>query len=238
VVLCEKTDRLGGALSHCDGIPFKESLRKYRENQIDKLKRLPIEIRLNTPVYKSTVREISPEVIVAAVGAKPIKLSIPGAAAPNVYDVTDKIRLKEKGDTVIIGGGLVGCEYAVFLAMKGHRVTILEMREELAPDAGFMHRTNILHQIEAHESIVSVTNMRCVEITDRAVIAESPEGRRDSYIGEHVIIAVGRSPLKEVVEALRFLAPVFYTIGDALKPANIMQAVKDGYDTAVDIGIY
>ena len=79
-------------------------------------------------------------------------------------------------NVVVVGGGLIGSEEAVALAREGHKVTLLEMQEELAPDCGRMHRINLLHQIETEANLTVAVGHRCTSITAGAVIAVAPDG--------------------------------------------------------------
>ena len=45
---------------------------------------------------------------------------------------------------LVLGGGLVGCETGLFLAERGHQVTIIEMQSEIAPEANWMHKEGMM----------------------------------------------------------------------------------------------
>lgn len=239
VVLCEAGPKLGGALKFADsGADFKTPMLRYRESQIEKVMSLPIGIRLNTKVDKAVVDEVKPDVLIAAVGAEPVVLPVPGANGENVFigaDVTNDTPLGKR--LVIIGGGLIGCEQAIHLARKGHEAVILEMLPELAAECGRMHRIGLMHEIEANSNITPAPGMRCLSISGEGVTAADPNGKEHFFPCDSVIMAAGMRSKSTEVEALRPLVDEFCTIGDASRARKVMLAVREGYDAVVKLGL-
>jgi 2,4-dienoyl-CoA reductase-like NADH-dependent reductase (Old Yellow Enzyme family)/thioredoxin reductase len=236
VILLEQGPRLGGMLAHGDEIPFKSALRRYRDSRIAKILSLPIEVRLNTRADRETTTAIRPEVIIAAVGAVPLALPVPGIDGPQVSQCTDAVSGDLGNRVLIIGGGLVGCEYAIYLAGEGHDVILLEMREELAADCGWMYRTNLLYQLQT-AGVMIAAGLRCTEIRPDGISSADREGTTHTFAVDSILIAVGYRPNTEIVESLRGIAPEFYVIGDALRPRNMLRAIREGYDAAVDLSL-
>jgi pyruvate/2-oxoglutarate dehydrogenase complex dihydrolipoamide dehydrogenase (E3) component len=176
-------------------------------------------------------------VLICAVGSEPVRLPVPGAENDNVHYVTEKVLPQLGHRVVVIGGGLVGCEYALHLALSGHETVIIEMQETLAPDAGFMHRINLMHQIEINENITTATGLRVSQITDTGVVARDENDTARTFEADDVVIAVGLKPLAAEAGELTALVPASYIVGDAGRAANVMRAVRAGYDAAVDIGL-
>lgn len=200
---------------------------------------LPIDIRLNTPAGRELVDEVKPDVIIAAVGGEPIVLPVPGADGANVIQgayITDETPIGER--VVVIGGGFVGCEEAVDLARKGHRVTILEMRDELAAECGLMSRAGLMHEVEHSGEITQAAGMRCSRITEDGVYAVNSEGKEVLYPADTVVMAAGMRSRSAEVEALRPLVPEFYVIGDANRARQIVHGVGEAYDAVVTMGLY
>ncbi|MGI5936374.1 MAG: FAD-dependent oxidoreductase [Oscillospiraceae bacterium] len=238
VILCEAKNRLGGLLKFADDADFKSLMKNYRESQIRKVHESNIDLRLNTKVDRALVEQIKPDALIIAIGSVPVVLPVPGADLPNVVmgaDLSKDTPLSEK--VVIIGGGLVGCEEAVELARAGHKVTVMEMQKELAPDCGRMHRINLLHQIETEENITVATGIRCTRITEKGVYGVDDEGNEHFYEGESVVMAAGMRSRSDEVDSLRGLVPDTYVIGDALRARKVMSAVSDAHDAVASIGI-
>ena len=238
VVLCEKTDTLGGALLCEKEVSFKKKLDRYLTVQARRVMNHPsIEVRLNTPATPEVAAEIAPDAIVAAFGARPVVPTfIKGYDLPNVVGAEDVYVHMEKAGrkVVILGGGLVGCELAIHLAMNGREVSILEMMSEPNFAGNALHGEAVVAQLK-YRSIPLYTNTKAVEITAQGVVGENAEGRK-LYEADTVIYAVGQRALHDEVDALRFCAPEFYTVGDCNRPANITQATKSAYYAARDIG--
>ena len=238
VILCEATGKLGGTLRFADAGGFKTLMRNYRDSQISKLLRSDVELRLNTPVTRELVEEVKPDVLIAAVGASPFFLPIPGTHNDNVVAGADLYGNEKAGkQVVVIGGGLVGCEEALQLADKGYEVTIVEMQEELAIECSRMHRLGLLHEVEHNEHITAATSTRCTAITNTSVTGIDAEGREISFEADWVVMAAGMRANTDVVEQLRPLVPEFYAIGDCKQASTVLNAVKDAYNAAVDLGL-
>ena len=135
-----------------------------------------------------------------------------------------------------IGGGLVGCEEGLDLAQRGHRVTVLEMRENVAIDAAYLHREALLLEIAKHpEAITLLTHMRCKEVTPEGVVAVDEAGTTRFFEADTVMVAAGMRPRSEAVESLRDCAPDFLVIGDGWKPRRVLEAVRSGYDAGMHL---
>ena len=133
VVLCEKSGELGGVLLCEKNVPFKKHLHEYIELQKRTVAKLPIRVMLDTEVNARVAEEHSPDVIIAATGARPSVPPIPGIDGDNVKTAEEVyINPNLAGESVLIlGGGLVGTELAVYLAGLGKKVQIVEMAERL-----------------------------------------------------------------------------------------------------------
>ncbi len=237
VTLVEKSERLGG-LKYADSADFKYNIKRYRDMTAAQVMRLPIDIRLNTVVTDELVAEVNPEVIIAAVGADPLRLPIPGIDSPKVLYGAELKRDTPVGENVVvIGGGLIGCEEGVELANHGHNVTIIEGNAELAPDCGRMHRISLMHEVEEAETLTAVMEHRCIAITEEGVIARSPEGEERLFPADTVIMAAGMSARSAEVERLRAYGREFYTVGDAIRARQIGQATREGYDAVINMGL-
>ncbi|MBQ9857732.1 MAG: FAD-dependent oxidoreductase [Oscillospiraceae bacterium] len=234
VILCEKTDVLGGALRCEKTVSFKKKLDLYLNNQARRVSSHPnIEVRLNTPATKELALSLEPDAIIAALGARPIiPTFIKGYDLPNVFGAEEIYYHPEKAgnNIVILGGGLVGCELGIHLSMQGHEVTILEMASEPNFAGNKLHGEAVTAKLKELK-IKLLTNTKALEITDAGVVSEKGLHHADT-----VIYAVGQRALYEEVDELRFCAPEFYSVGDCNLPANITKATKEGYYAARNIG--
>ena len=243
VVLCESSGKLGGTLYYADGADFKRFMKNYRDSQVRKVLALPIDLRLNTRVDAALVKEIGPDVLILATGAKPLILPVPGikegiADGSILFgaDITDHTPLGDK--VVVIGGGLIGCETAVHTGRMGHDTTVIEMREDVAVDCGRMHRLNLLHQMEVCDQVHIAAGYACSGVTAEGVYAkEVSTGEEKLFPADSVILAAGMVSDTATVDALRETVPECYVIGDAMRARKVGNATRDAYDAVVNMGL-
>lgn len=236
VILCEKNDKLGGVLLCEEKIPFKQKLKAYLELQGHLLAKEAVDIRLNTTVTTEYAKALRPDVIIAALGARPVKPPIKGIELDNVLGAEELYRHPEKaGKTlVILGGGLVGVELGIYMAQKGHEVSIVEILPELSVDRFSMHTLALMDQIEKL-GIKTFTSTAVTEITQDGVMAKG-EDRPLKLNAGTVVYATGQKPLSDEAASLRDCAGEFYQIGDCVAPENILAATQAAWTIARDIG--
>ncbi len=236
VILCEKSASLGGALKCEDSVPFKKHLAEYIELQARRIGKTAINVRLNTPVTPELAESLNPDVIIAALGARPIIPKIKGIDGANVFSAEEIYYNPEKAGkrVVILGGGLVGAELGIHLANMGRNVTIVEMLPELNNGGNMLQGLSISLEIKRLGIEVHL-NTKALDINDKGVIGEGPDGQK-LYDADTVIYAIGQTPLRAEADALRFCTPEFHQIGDCLTPKNITEATKAAYNITRDIG--
>jgi 2,4-dienoyl-CoA reductase-like NADH-dependent reductase (Old Yellow Enzyme family)/thioredoxin reductase len=237
VILCEKSGRLGGALLCEEHVPFKAKLSDYLNGRARLVAASGMDLRLHTELTPSLAREIAPDVIIAALGARPITPRIPGIDGQNVVGAEEVYRKPDLAGAkvVILGGGLVGAELGVFLAGQGREVHILEMLPALADGGNMLHALAL--EIQMRERGVRLAlSTKATEINDRGVVGETEDGEKKCFEADTVIYATGHRPLWEEADGLRACAPEFHQIGDCLAPKNIRAATKSAYFIATGIG--
>ncbi len=133
VILFERRESLGGHLIEAAVPDFKKDLVRLLDWYQYQLAKLGVEVKPGMEVTEALISRYNPDVVIAATGSVPIIPAIPGVDQPNVITCIDwLLDKKTAGNNVaVIGGGLVGCETALWLAKKGHQVTVLEMLPEL-----------------------------------------------------------------------------------------------------------
>ncbi|MBR6259267.1 MAG: FAD-dependent oxidoreductase [Oscillospiraceae bacterium] len=237
VILCEKTERLGGVLNCERGVSFKKNLVGYLDRQAALVEKAGVEIRLNTEVTPELVKEIRPDAIIAAVGSVPVKPKIPGIDGENVKGAVEVYKAPETVGkrVVILGGGLVGLELAIHLGDMGKKVTVVEMLDRLSDGGNLILMQAIDTQLKRLGTDIRL-NTRAVEITPKGIVCEGPEGKV-RINADTVIYAVGQRPLYETVQALSPCAPTFSYLGDCRMPRVIADANREAYNIARDIGV-
>ena len=133
---------------------------------------------------------------------------------------------------MVLGGGLAGCEAAIHLAQEGKKVHLVEMRDQLAPDANIRHRPILMQMIEKY--VEAHTGYQGMEVTKDGVLCKDAQGKEVLVPGKSVICAVGQRANRSVVDELRNCAPVVREIGDCVRPSNITNAIYMGYHAGLD----
>jgi 2,4-dienoyl-CoA reductase-like NADH-dependent reductase (Old Yellow Enzyme family)/thioredoxin reductase len=234
VILCEKGMRLGGVLLCEENVPFKKHLADYLARQALLISRAAIDVRLCTEVTPEYAKAQSPDVIIAALGARPIVPPIAGIekaiSAEDAYANAEKCGKK----VVIIGGGYVGLELSVYLSQLGREVTVLELLDKLTVNTSLHTRALMIQTNNYGVDIRLSTNV--TKITDSGVSATCPDG--DLQIAaDTVVYATGQTPLVDYAIALHDCAKEFHQIGDCIAPRNIMNATQTAFVAAYDIGV-
>ena len=235
VILCEKSDALGGILKSEQAIPFKYEMYQLSLSLGKQMEAEGVDIRLNTCVTPELVEEIAPDAMILAVGSNPIVPPLPGMDGKNVVVVNDYyLRKDEVEDTVVVlGGGLAGCECAVHLGMDGKKVHLVEMRDTLAPDCNIRHRPILMQNVDKY--VTGHTCCQGLRATAEGLVCRNGRGEEELIPGETIICAVGQRSNRADVEALRYGAPYVREIGDCARVANITAAIYQGYHAGLDI---
>ena len=232
VTLCEKSGSLGGALKAERAIPFKADLNKYTEVKALQLERAGVDVRLNTEATPELARQLAPDALIVAAGSEPLVPPVQGIEKALMADALDDAGDSPGRKVVIIGGGLVGCETAVYLAQTGRDVTVVEMKADICVDANPRHRPLLLAELE--KGVTCLTCTKAVRLTDEGLLCETGDGEK-LLPADTVICAAGRVPNRAAVDALADCAPYVEAIGDCVKPGNVAQATFRGHFAALDI---
>lgn len=235
VTLCEASDELGGILRTEAALPFKYDMYELGRTYAHLCREAGVDIRLETPVTAALCEELEPDALIIAVGSEPIKLPFPVAEDARVISI-DELYLDgaEPGPEVtVIGGGLTGCECALQLARTGHKVHLIEMRPELAPDANIRHRPILLAELEGED--IDVLTGAAAKCVDADGVTVTIDGEERVVPCQSVIAAIGQRSRSAVVDELRDGAPFVRIIGDAQRPANITLAIYEAYHAALDV---
>lgn len=236
VTLYEKTDRLGGNIVP-GGVPdFKEDDRFLVQWYTNELKDLNVEIRYDTKVTKELVKEISADVVIVATGSTPKILNIDNSR--KVY-TAEEVLLGKKDpgkSTVIIGGGLVGCETALWLADQGRKVTIVEAQSDILKVGGPLCHANedMLKALIRYKKIDLKLNSKVSGAADNGFTVLSGDNE-EVVEADSAIISIGYNSQRELYDEIKFDVPNVHLLGDANQVKNIMYAIWDAYEVARNI---
>ncbi len=195
-----------------------------------------MQVELNTEATAALIAEAKPDAVVIATGGTPIVPDIPGVDRPHVVTAQDALSGKvELGqNVVVIGGGMVGCETGHYLAEKGKKVTIVEILRRMANDMFPMARRRLMDGLRG-KKVTLINNANCEEIKEGNITITTSEGKKETIEADNVIVAVGFEANDSLLKALEGKVPEICCIGDCSEPRRILEAVGEGYRTALSL---
>lgn len=229
----EKGGCLGGNLIPGGAPEFKEDDLALAAWYADALERLHVPVHLNHEVTKDEVLAGDWDAVIVATGSSPKTFSM--GDDDHVYTAS-QVLLKEKDcgeSTVIVGGGLVGCETALWLARHGRKVTIVEALDKILAVNGPLCHANkdMLERLVPFNGVEVVTGAKVKSYQNGVLTAETAEGEKKISCNS-VILAVGYREEDSLYRQLEFDVPKIYLLGDARKVSNIMYAIWDAFEVA------
>ena len=232
-VVYEKGSRLGGNLIPGGAPKFKEDDIALADWYARELERLGVPVHLNTEVKKEDVLAAGYDTVIIATGSTP--KVFPLGDDEKVFTASE-VLLKEKDpgeSTVVVGGGLVGCETALWLAQEGKKVTIVEALDKIMAVNGPLCHANkdMLERLLPFNNVDIICSARVTGYKDGKLNISLAEG--DQQIPcDSVILSVGYRECDSLYHELEFDVPEIYLLGDAKKVANIMYAIWDSFEVA------
>jgi 2,4-dienoyl-CoA reductase-like NADH-dependent reductase (Old Yellow Enzyme family)/thioredoxin reductase len=232
VTLLEKSGSLGGHLIEASVPNFKDGLKQllaWSKNQVSKN---GVKVQLNTEVNPALVRRIKPDVLIIAAGsdyAWPPVEGLDKAGAVTPADILSGNKpVGEK--IVVLGGGLVGSETALYIAEKYERpVSIVEMLKELLCEANFTAKAALEDTL--NESGVDVyLNWQAEKASPGHLICRDNQGQKHDLEADTIVVATGLVERGSLVEKLQGLAPEVYAVGDCLKASNVSNAMESAWE--------
>ncbi len=230
VTLFEKRAKLGGQLNVAALPPHKADIIPWVDHMARQLEKSGVATELNSEATVGMLTSTNPDAVVIATGATPAVPEIPGADRSDVFLAQDVLSddVIEGQNVVVIGGGMVGCETAYYLAEQGKTVTIVEALTRMASDMFFMTRRRLLDGLR-NRGVTLLNGVTCSEIGKGSVIVTTAEGERRTVPADAVVLAVGYRANQSLSRALEGIVSETYCIGDASEPRRILDAVREGY---------
>ena len=233
VYLWEKSAKLGGKLIAASVPGFKQDIRRLVDYLSTQVNKVGVKIELMTEATPALVQQLNPEVVIVATGATPLIPEIPGVNGDNVCTAVDLLLgKKEAGDTVVVvGGGMVGCEAAIYLMQKGKKVSIVEMMGQLVPEAMDMsNRIGLLNMVK-ESKIEVLTSTKLLEVTKKGAVVRA-DGSKKELKADCVVLAAGFKSESMLREALEGKVPELFAVGDCVEPRRILNAIWEGFHAA------
>lgn len=232
-VVYEKGSRLGGNLIPGGAPDFKEDDIALADWYTNELNRLGVHVHLNTELNEEEIKAMDYDTVILATGSKPKVFSLGDDS--HTY-TAEQVLLKQKDagkKTVVVGGGLVGCETALWLAQNGIHVTIVEALDKVMVVNGPLCAANkeMLEALLPFNGVEIITGAKVTEFANGEVKVDTKEGSK-TIMSDSVILSVGYKEENTLYNNLQFDIPDLYLLGDAKKVSNIMYAIWDAFEVA------
>lgn len=228
MTLYEASDRLGGLLKTADYDENKRELKRYKDYLVRQVEKSDITVHTSVKATPELIRQEAPDYLALAMGSVPVTPPIPGAElaiqATEAHEHMDQIGKQ----VVFIGGGLVGSEFALTLAMRGHKVSIIEITGTIGgqKNAGLEKAYEML---ESTKNITLLPYTQCTEIRDGSVLAEDRDGFKMEIPADTVILSAGFVSNREGLDGFYGITPHTVMIGDLRRPATVRECEEEGY---------
>jgi NADPH-dependent 2,4-dienoyl-CoA reductase/sulfur reductase-like enzyme len=227
VKLYEQKTEIGGTFLLAAKPPKKEGILEVIRYRKNRLKELGVEINLNKKVDLKLVLDVHPDVVIVATGGYPAIPPFP-TRGKEIYHADEVLLGKSPGGErmLVIGGGMVGCEVAEYLADKGYRVDIVEQLSALAEELDKARRFFLLERLDEY-GVNSILGAKVLEV-NLPRVKVSIQGR-EKIIGDYdsVVLAIGRQPNLELMDSLEncHIPIKVVTIGDAASTRTGLEAI-------------
>lgn len=236
VTLWEADDKLGGELNLAILPPGKGDLNGFLDYLKTQVRKSRVKVELKKEVTSKAVEEFAPEAVIVATGSSPYIPEIPGVEQKNVamYEQVLSGEAQVGGKVIVVGGGLIGCETADFLAEKGKAVTMAFFEPE--PLIVFSRvRRLIVKTLEEKRVRILAGVKEFKRIAQNGITLVDREGKEIFLEADNIVLATGTRPNKTLAESLRGKVPELYEAGDCIEPRRILEAIHEGAEAALRI---
>jgi 2,4-dienoyl-CoA reductase-like NADH-dependent reductase (Old Yellow Enzyme family)/thioredoxin reductase len=260
VTVWERHERAGGQLalaalpsSGGDWGAFVEWLLRQNE-------KLGVTVETGHEAGAEAIASFGADQVILATGARPWpEREIPGWDRPEVVDPFALLRGEEgTGRRVaVVGGGLIGCKVALFLAAQGKDVTLVghghtnlftDGEREFAYDVvGEIVRALLMQRLE--DAVALLPKRAVKRIEEGRVVLDQP-GAFSPHLSsvrigpvdesrlevDGVVLGIRRRPEDRLHEELRFDVENVILVGDAVEPRTVYEAVAEGSAAGRSVG--
>jgi 2,4-dienoyl-CoA reductase (NADPH2) len=258
VTIYEKGDHLGGQLYLAAAPPGRGEFAELAKDLEHQVALSSITVVYNQSVDQTLLEKENPDAVILATGALPITPPITGADLPNVVQAWDVLedRVVTGKRVVIVGGGAVGVETALFLAEKGtlsaeavkfllvnraespedlyematrgtKQIVLIEMIEKLGKDIGKTTKWGILQEV-SRKGVKTKTTTKALEITENGVQVEK-DGQVEEIPADTVVLAIGASSYNPLEDVCKEKGIACQIVGDASQVGLAFGAVHEGF---------
>ena len=227
VTLVEEADHVGGLLAPASQAPGRGELGDMVRFYENELRRLGVDLKLNTALTAGLAAELAPEAVVLASGSQTGMPQIEGLfdTELDLHTVLDVLGGEsEPGPRVLVlGGGVAALTLADFLAGQGKEVVVLNRGDHFAPEISANDRTSLRERLKRPE-VKLFKKVVIKEFLPRGVIMQSISQQYgfDGYTD--LIIAEDRRSMRGAADLFKDSGLEVFIIGDAKGPRSLLES--------------
>lgn len=239
VTLMERCDKLGGTVNLAMAPPLKDRMRWMIDYYEYALQQADVDVQLGAEATADSVAAMKPDAVIAATGGiSIIPQKLPGVNGKNVYTIdsvlTGKSGLKNQ-TVIVVGAGLSGLETAEYLCADGNHVTIVDMLDQVAPNAYKVNVADVMGRLMKDNTEILLSHT-VKEIRENGIVVHRQSDDKEVFLeASAVVLSLGFRPDTKLAEALREKGIEVHTVGTAVADSTIAPAVRSGYETARDL---
>ena len=235
VTLFEKDNKLGGQLHLVTDPIYRKKMTWHIDYLSNEMKRLNIDVRLNTEATVEEIITYNPYAVLLATGGIPKLPQVEGNDLDHVYTYED-VKLQEKVFTnnrvTVVGSGMTCHGTVRRLAEAGNDVTYVEIPTKASERIGPETRLRLLGKLK-QENVDIVTNHKLVKILSDSIIVEDlVSGKHSEIESEYIIVAMGVEAYNPLEKTLRDQMENVFVLGDAAGYGSLSEATRDGFEKA------
>ena len=238
VTLVEKANELGGNFRIAAYPTGKGQLTAAIRSMIVKCQQAGVDLRCGVEADEMLLRSLAPDAIILATGSTPLLLPIPGLSDCGYVTAQDMLDGKAQmgKNVLVVGGGMVGCEAAEYLAERGHQVTVIEMKDVIAADVTPENRRYMFENFEENHVLLR-PGAKVTQFYADGVDYALVDGSTGSLRGyDNIVLAMGSRSNTALKETAEKVAGQVLVIGEAAKaPGNAVLATGDALEAALKI---
>ena len=233
VTLFEKQNRLGGQLNIADVPPRKREMHRAVQDLVQAVRTEGVFMRLGETATMEALVAMKPDAVIVAVGASSFTPALPGVDGANVVDAWKVLSGEQKvqGRVAVIGGGLVGCETAEYLAEQGCKVSVVEKQDTIADGISNTVLPTLLENYRTY-GVEQFTGHQLKSIAIDQLVCENKEGTEVRIPCDYVVMAIGSRSVSFDATTLTDNGIAVIKVGDCFEVADISHAIATGYDAA------
>lgn len=236
VELWERSNEIGGQIRLAHIAPFKDDMSEFLRYLIHSLNQSQVKIRIGHQADLSKIIDFNPDVVIAATGSRPGRISIPGFDSQLVTQARDLYEKKPVVGTkvVIIGGGDIGCETADWLAGSGREISVVEILSGVLPKMKKIPRERLLSRL-TEKGVAIFKETRVTSIKGNGVFLKKKDGEQFMLEADQVIFAIDAQAEDSLADSLKGKIKEVIAIGDAASPGNLGSALRSATEAALAI---